>query len=312
MSKPFTDFAGKTALVTGGVSGLGLGIAKALAGEGSRVAMSYRNEAHRAEAEAIFRDAGYPEPLFVKLDVASREDWAAARATIEREFGRLHLLVNNAGISIFGPMDEATYADWDWVMGINLGGIVNSLVTFLPHMKGHGERGHVVNVASMAAMLSGPQAGIYTTSKFAVRGLTESLRYSLGPTNLGASLMCPGLVATNAYASAAKRPAEYADSGLGEIPPPMMEKLAEAFAAGMPIDEAGRRTVAALKRGDFWIFTHGEYRQDFDEIHAELMTALPPDDSTPERQEVENNRRRANKLALEAKQTGFAEMVGDA
>ena len=154
-------------------------------------------------------------PLFVPLDVADRAAWAAARETVEREFGKLHILVNNAGISVFGPMDRATYADWDWILGVNLGGVINGLATFLPHMEAHGETGHVVNVASMAAFLAGPQAGIYTTSKFAVRGLTESLRYTLAPTALGVSLMCPGLIDTNAYASALKRPAEYAESGLG-------------------------------------------------------------------------------------------------
>ena len=174
MSKPLDSFAGKTALVTGAVSGLGFGIAQALAGEGVRLALGYRSETDREAAARWFRDAGHDAPLFVPLDVADRAAWAAARETVEREFGKLHILVNNAGISVFGPMDQATYADWDWILGVNLGGVINGLVTFLPHMEAHGETGHVVNVASMAAFLAGPQAGIYTASKFAVRGLTEA------------------------------------------------------------------------------------------------------------------------------------------
>ena len=309
MSKPLESFAGKRALVTGAVSGLGFGIAKALAAEGCRLALGYRSEADRESAARWFRDAGHAAPLFLPLDVADRAAWAAARDAVEREFGRLHILVNNAGISVFGPMDKATYQDWDWILGVNLGGVINGLVTFLPHMEAHGETGHVVNVASMAAFLAGPQAGIYTTSKFAVRGLTESLRYTLAPTRLGVSLMCPGLVDTNAYASALKRPAEFAETGLGTADPAVLGQLAPVFATGMSIEEAGQRLVAGMKRGDFWILSHGGYEEDFREIHDELMAALPQEVQPPEREAVEQQRRAANRMALAAQPTGIADMV---
>jgi len=308
MSKPLDTFVGKTAFVTGAVSGLGFGIAKALAGKGVRLALGWRNEADREAAARWFRDKGHPEPLFVRLDVSDRDEWTAARETVERELGKLHILVNNAGISVFGPMDEATHADWDWILGVNLGGVINGLVAFLPHMEAHGEPGHVVNVASMAAFLAGPQAGIYTTSKFAVRGLTECLRYTLAPTALGVSLMCPGLTATNAYASALKRPAEYAQSGLGQVDAATLAPLAPVFAAGMSIEEAGERMVAGIRRGDFWIFTHGEYQEDFREIAEELKAALPVEAFPPERLAVEAQRRKANRLALE-RRTGLGDMV---
>jgi NAD(P)-dependent dehydrogenase (short-subunit alcohol dehydrogenase family) len=309
MSKPLKHLAGRTALVTGAVSGLGFGIAKALAAEGVRLALGYRSERDREAAARWFRDEGHAEPLFLPLDVADRAAWAAAREAIEREFGKLHILVNNAGISVFGPMDRATYADWDWILGVNLGGVINGLVTFLPHMQAHGETGHVVNVASMAAFLAGPQAGIYTASKFAVRGLTESLRYSLAPTNLGVSLMCPGLIDTNAYSSALKRPEEYAETGLGTADPALLGQLAPVFAAGMNIDEAGQRVVAGMKNGDFWIFSHGGYEEDFEEIHAEVMAALPQEPQPPEREAVEAQRRTANRMALAAQVTGIGDMV---
>jgi NAD(P)-dependent dehydrogenase (short-subunit alcohol dehydrogenase family) len=309
MSKPLGDLAGKTALVTGAVSGLGLGIARALAAEGVRLALGYRSETDRDAAARWFREAGHADPLFLPLDVADRAAWAVARETVEREFGNLHILINNAGISVFGPMDRATHADWDWILGVNLGGVINGLVTFLPHMEAHGETGHVVNVASMAAFLAGPQAGIYTASKFAVRGLTESLRYSLAPTRLGVSLMCPGLIDTNAYASALKRPAEYSESGLGTADPALLGQLAPVFAAGMSIEEAGQRMVAGMRRGDFWIFSHGGYEQDFGEIHAELMAALPREPQPPARQAVEEQRRAANRMALARQATGVGDMV---
>ena len=308
MSKPLDSFRGKAALVTGAVSGLGFGIAKALAKEGVRLALGWRSEADREEAARWFRDAGHADPLFVRLDVADRGQWAAARETVERELGRLHILVNNAGISVFGPMDEATYDDWDWILGVNLGGVINGLVTFLPHMEAHGETGHVVNVASMAAFLAGPQAGIYTTSKFAVRGLTECLRYTLAPTAIGVSLMAPGLTATRAYASALKRPAEYDRSGLGPADAAALEPLAAVFAAGMSIEEAGERMVKGVRRGDFWIFTHGEYQEDFRDIAGELEAALPVEDFPPERLAVEAQRRKANRESLQ-RRTGLGDMV---
>lgn len=309
MSKPLEHFAGKTALVTGAVSGLGLGIAQALAAEGCRLALGYRSETDREAAARWFRDAGHDIPLFLPLDVADRSAWAAAREAVERDFGTLHILVNNAGVSVFGPMDQATYADWDWILGVNLGGVINGLVTFLPHMEAHGESGHVVNVASMAAFLAGPQAGIYTASKFAVRGLTESLRYTLAPTQIGVSLMCPGLVDTNAYSSALKRPAEYAETGLGTADPELLGQLAPVFAAGMSGEEAGRRMVAGMKRGDFWILSHGGYEGDFRDIHDELLAALPKEPQPPAREAVEQQRRAANRMALARQATGIAEMV---
>jgi len=309
MSKPLKSFAGKTALVTGAVSGLGFGIAWALAAEGVRLALGYRDETDRESAARWFRDAGHEEPLFLPLDVADRAAWASARETVEREFGKLHILVNNAGVSVFGPMDRATYADWDWILGVNLGGVINGLVTFLPHIEAHDETGHVVNVASMAAFLAGPQAGIYTASKFGVRGLTESLRYTLAPTRLGVSLMCPGLVDTNAYSSALKRPADYAETGLGTADPELLGQLAPVFAAGMSIEEAGQRLVAGVRRGDFWILSHGGYEEDFQEIHDELIAALPPEPQPPARQAVEEQRRSANRMALAQQQTGIADMV---
>ena len=308
MSRPLDTFAGKTALVTGAASGLGFGIAQALAAEGVRLVLGYRSETDRESAARWFRDNGHAAPLFVPLDVADRTAWAAARETVEREMGKLHILVNNAGISVFGPMDEASYDDWDWILGVNLGGVINGLVTFLPHMEAHGETGHVVNVASMAAFLAGPQAGIYTTSKFALRGLTECLRYTLAPTALGVSLMCPGLTNTRAYASALKRPEEYADSGLGPADAATLEPLAAVFAAGMSIEEAGRRMVAGVSRGDFWIFTHGEYQEDFAEIAEEVRAALPVEDFPPERLAVEEQRRKANRESLE-RRTGLGDMV---
>jgi hypothetical protein len=121
--------------------------------------------------------------------------------------------------------------------------------------------------------------------------------------------MCPGLVDTNAYASALKRPAEYAETGLGTADPALLDQLAPVFAAGMGIEEAGQRLVAGVRRGDFWILSHGGYEEDFQEIHDELMAALPGEPQPPARQAVEEQRRAAKRLALARQQTGLANMV---
>ena len=182
-------WTGKTAFITGGVSGIGLGLAQAFSNAGMDLILTYRNDAHRVAAERWFAERGRAMPRFVTLDVTDRARWAALAASV----GPVHVLVNNAGVSVFGPTDEASYGDHDWIMGVNYGGVVNGLVSFIPRMKAHGQGGHIVNVASMAAFCAGPQAGIYTASKFAVRGLTESLRYNLAAYGIGVSLMCPAL-----------------------------------------------------------------------------------------------------------------------
>ena len=140
--------------------------------------------------------------------MTDRDAFARAADVVERELGNVHVLCNNAGINLFNDIADATYQDWDWVLGVNLGGVVNGVVTFVPRIKAHGEGGHVVNTASMAAFVAGPGAGIYTTAKFAVHGLSDALRWSLIPHGIGVSMVCPGLVKSKIYESDLIRPPE--------------------------------------------------------------------------------------------------------
>jgi NAD(P)-dependent dehydrogenase (short-subunit alcohol dehydrogenase family) len=291
------DWKGKTALITGGVSGIGFGIARAFCTAGIHLVLTYRNEDYRARAQAWFAGSGRPMPRFVQLDVTDREGWEALAKQVEQ----LHILVNNAGVSVFGPTDEASYADYDWIMGVNFGGVVNSLVTFVPRLKVQGQGGHVVNVASMAAYLSGPQAGIYTASKFAVRGLTECLRYNLAPYGIGVSLMCPGLTRTSAWDSALKRPAEFAASGFAPPDRGELEQFGTAFEAGMDPLEVGQKTLAGMSENRAVIFTHPEYAEDFAEIHRDSVAALPNEPVPEARQRIEQLRRAANRAAAAGK-----------
>ena len=248
---------------------------------------------------------GESQPRYVKLDVTDRDRWAE----IADEVGPVHILVNNAGVSVFGPTDEASYADYDWIMGVNFGGVVNGLVTLIPRIKAQGDGGHIVNVASMASYLSGPQAGIYTASKFAVRGLTESLRGNLAPYSIGVSLVCPGLTATNAWDSALRRPEAFSNSGFAPVDPEQLEQFGTAFDAGMDPLEVGEKILAGMRENRGLIFTHPEYREDFKEIYEDSLAALPDEEAPPERLEIERLRREANRAAAEGTVIGLDDLT---
>ncbi len=309
MSKSQAEWQGRVAFITGGVSGLGLGIAQAFSDAGMRLALSYRNEDYRAQAARWFAENGREEPLWIKLDVMDREGWAKAADAVEAHFGEVHVLCNNAGVSVFGDTAEASHADFDWIMGVNFGGVVNGIVAFLPKLKQASGRRHVINIASMAAYLSGPQAGIYTASKFAVRGLTESLRYNLVPHGIGCTLVCPALIRTNAWDSAFRRPAEFAGSGFGEVNKAELEQFGTAFQAGMDPHEAGTKIVAGMSAGQGLVFTHPEFAEDFKAIYEESLAALPDEVAPPERLEVERMRREANRAALAGKSISINDLT---
>jgi NAD(P)-dependent dehydrogenase (short-subunit alcohol dehydrogenase family) len=291
------DLKGKTALITGGVSGIGFGIARAFAAADIDLVLTYRNADYRAQAADWFVQQHRPPPRFITLDVTDRERWRE----VAEEIGPVHILVNNAGVSVFGPTDAASYADYDWIMGVNFGGVVNGLVTFVPRMKALGGGGHIVNVASMAAYLPGPQAGIYTASKFAVRGLTECLRFNLAPYGIGVSLVCPALTRTRAWDSALKRPARFAASGFAPPERAELARFGEAFEAGMDPLEVGQKTLAGMMENRALILTHPEFAQDFDEIHQACRAALPQEPVPEGRLRIERLRRAAMRAAAGGK-----------
>ncbi len=299
------DWNGKTAFITGGVSGIGFGIAQAFAAAGMRLILSYRNEEYRERAARWFADNGYAAQQYVQLDVTDR----ARFAEVAEQVGKIHVLVNNAGVSVFGPTDEASYADYDWIMGVNFGGVVNGLVSFLPGIKAHQEGGHIVNVASMAAFCAGPQAGIYTASKFAVRGLTESLRYNLAPYNIGVSLMCPGLTKTNAWDSALKRPDRFAASGFPAPDRVELEQFGTAFELGMEPLEVGEKTLAGMTANTGLILTHPDHAEDIEDIYRETMAALPDEPIPVGRAEIERLRREGNRAAAAGNVIGFGDLT---
>jgi NAD(P)-dependent dehydrogenase (short-subunit alcohol dehydrogenase family) len=185
------DFAGRAAFVTGGANGIGIGLVRALLEQDCKVAIA---DIRSESIEAALQSLHDPRVMGVQVDVSSREAMAQAADQVEARFGPVSLLFNNAGINLFQTIEESSYDDWDWVMGVNLHGPINGVMTFVPRMIAAGKGGYIVNTASMAGFLSAGKPGIYNTTKFAVRGMSESLRASLAPHGIGVSVLCPGLV----------------------------------------------------------------------------------------------------------------------
>ena len=287
------DVEGKVAFITGGGSGVGLGLARAFVAAGMKVAIADVRDDHLEEATAALGDG----VLAIRLDVTDREAFARAADETERALGNVHVLCNNAGVNLFNDIADATYQDWDWVLGVNLGGVVNGIVTFVPRIKAHGDGGHVVNTASMAAFVAGPGAGIYTTAKFGVHGLSDALRWSLLPHGIGVSMVCPGLVKSKIYESDLIRPAELST----EVTPAaeeFMQILPGLHDAGMDPDEIGEKVLRAIRRNDFYVFTHPDHREELREIFDETLAAFPDEPVPADRLAVEEGRRAGKAAAL--------------
>jgi NAD(P)-dependent dehydrogenase (short-subunit alcohol dehydrogenase family) len=286
--------SGKLAFVTGGASGIGLGIATAFANAGMKVVVADLAEDRLRGAVELLRANGSPDAHAIELDVADRGAVGRAAEEVTKIFGNVHVLCNSAGVNELRPMDEATFEDWDWIMGVNFSGVVNCVVHFVPRIKAGGEGGHIVNVASMASFIPSVRAGVYATSKAAVRGLTESLRLSLGPFGIGVSLVSPGLTRTNIWQSPLLR--VRAGRG-GKVDEQTLNRLREPHACGMDPFEVGRKTLLGMLRNDLYVFTHPEFAEELAEINDEVLAALPREDADGQRVMLERQRREAKTLA---------------
>jgi NAD(P)-dependent dehydrogenase (short-subunit alcohol dehydrogenase family) len=287
------DVEGKVAFITGGGSGVGLGLARAFVAAGMKVAIADVRADHLEEATAALG----ADVLAIRLDVTDREAFARAADETERALGNVHVLCNNAGVNLFNDIADATYQDWDWVLGVNLGGVVNGIVTFVPRIKAHGDGGHVVNTASMAAFVAGPGAGIYTTAKFGVHGLSDALRWSLLPHGIGVSMVCPGLVKSKIYESDLIRPAELSTQ-VTPADEEFMRILPSLHDAGMDPDEIGEKVLRAIRRNDFYVFTHPDHREELREIFDETLAAFPDEPVPADRLAIEEGRRAGKAAAL--------------
>jgi len=214
--------------------------------------------------------------------VTDREAFARAADEAERVFGNVHVLVNNAGVGALGPLKLARYDDWDWVLDVNLRGVVNGIQTFLPRILAHGEGGHIVSTSSMAAVVPIPGASIYITAKAAILGLSEAIRGELAPDGIGVSAFCPGPVRTNIRESGKTRPERYRrDSGYAELERDLKERPNSPL--WMDPVECGERVLRGVRRNDLYIFTHREFREGADERFRAMLASFPDEPLNAER-----------------------------
>lgn len=293
------QFAGRTAFVTGGANGIGIGLVRNLLAEGCKIAIADIREDH---IERALQSLDNQQVMGVKVNVADRAAMAEAADTVEARFGPVTLLFNNAGVNLFQPIEESSYSDWDWLMGVNLHGPINGVMTFVPRMIAHGQGGYVVNTASMAGWLAAGVPGIYNTTKFAVRGLSESLRYSLAQHRIGVSCVCPGLVKSYIYASDDIRPDEL-KAGARPVDRAEVERLAGMHEVGMEPDVIGARILQGMRENQAYIFPMPDHKEELAEYFAEVLgdyRDYPQDPGYDERIKIEAFRRARYKEAREA------------
>ncbi len=273
------DFQGKVAFITGGGSGAALGRVKVFSAAGCKVVIADVRQDHLDQAVAELRKRG-ADVHAIKLDVADREAWKAAADEAEAVFGPVQLLFNTAGVSIFGPLERATYDDWDWVMGVNFNGVLNGMQTFVPRMIALGKGGHIVNTASLGCFFTGSMSGIYSTSKFAVHGVTMAMRDALAKYNIGVSVLCPANIKSNIGESIQTRPARFPKSGY-KVDEDEIQALKEIYAQGMEPEELAGHVLEAVKKNQFYIIPYPEARHGLEATFKQVIDALPPEDSDP-------------------------------
>lgn len=248
------DISGKTAIVTGAASGIGLGIATALAEAGANVIMADIQKA--AVEEAAHSLSGTNKRVMpVRIDVTQEQTVRDALAAAERNFGKLHIACNNAGVPMHGTkLVDVPLGDWEFVMGVNIWGIIHGIRHFVPAIVKHGEEGHVVNTASVAGFQNrrGTNQGPYSMTKYAALSLSEALEHELEGTNVGVSVLCPGPINTNIARGARNRPDHM---GGPQIRATDEAVLAERLVTtGLDPKTVGDRVVDAIRAKTFYAF----------------------------------------------------------
>ena len=275
------DVTGKVAFITGGASGMGLAMARSFAAAGMKVAVADVEQDALDRVKAEF-NASNAEVITLQVDVTDRAAMEAAADATEAAFDKVHVLVNNAGVAVTGSLDQMSYEDWDWVMGVNLDGVVNGLQAFVQRIKAHGEGGHVVNTASLAGHFAIPGLGVYTATKYAVVGISETLRADLKQHDIGVSVLCPGVVNTNIFDSGRNRPShlqgetDTAKMVLSEdvAEPEREQRMAEMMARALDPAVVGDMVLHSIQEDEFYIFSHPEIEPMVSGRAAEVTDAF--------------------------------------
>jgi len=295
------DLAGKVAFITGGASGIGLGIAKACVKYGMKVLIVDKRPHALQEAMGYFqknKDSVYP----IQLDVTDRDAYVRAADEAERVFGKIHVLVNNAGVGTpGGTIDRLNYKDWDYAMSVNVGGVINGIMTVVPRIIKHGEGGHIVTTSSTCGFMGSLGFTIYCTTKYAVVGMMECLATELQDKNIGVSILIPGpTVSDLGRSSFENRPEHLRIEGetwppkMPPNPPPGMKDqprrpIEEVRKVFMDPDETGERVIRGIRNNDLYIHTHPEWRDGYISRHNAIIRAIPDEPRNEARWEVIKN-----------------------
>ena len=278
------DYMGKGAVITGGADGIGRAIAERAAKAGMKLVLADIDAARLDAAVAQFAAQGI-EAIGLRTDVSKQEQVEALAALAFERFGNVHLLVNNAGVGHNRPVWETTQADWDWVMGVNLYGVINGLRAFIPTMLARGEAGHIVNTASMAGLLSQPGLAIYNASKHAVVTVSEGLHHdlTLRQSKLRVSVLCPAWVKTRIHQSERNRPAASDTAPAATLDPVASmvgQAIMNAVENGLPVEQVADCVFDAVAAERFYILTHPAYKGAvkvrMEDILAERAPTLLP------------------------------------
>jgi NAD(P)-dependent dehydrogenase (short-subunit alcohol dehydrogenase family) len=277
------DLVGKTAFITGGASGIGFALARAFAQSGMNVMLAdIETDALDAAVNSLREIT--PNVRGVACDVADPTSVGHAANVAFEAFEKVHVLCNNAGVGGGSGINAISLDTWRWVIDVNLMGVVHGIHAFLPHLRAHGEGGHIVNTASMAGMNSGLGFSAYSASKFAVVNISEGLATQLAPLGIGVTVVCPGFVRTRITESTRNRPNRY---GPAQPPTAFAAELGKLIQAGLDPAEVAAQVLAAIRADELYVFTHhdadwrGELEDRFGAILAAMDKAATASSSAP-------------------------------
>ena len=273
------EIDGKVAVVTGGGSGIGAALARAFAAQGMDVVVA-DIEAGAAEKVAAELRLSGRRALAVQTDVSVPESVAALAERTYGELGACHVLCNNAGVLLMGALESRTAADWEWVLGVNLWGVIHGVLAFVPRMLAQPGEKQIVNTGSLAGLLAAPGVGVYGTAKFGVVGLSEHLRLDLARHGIGVSVVCPGGVQTKILHSERNRPSALGRSKISREDIELVLGTAAVHPDEMQPPEAiAAAVLEGIRANDAFIVTHAHYRGAVEARHAELMRAFDKADA---------------------------------
>lgn len=275
------DFSGQLAFITGGASGAGFGQAKVLGRAGAKIVVADVRAEAVDKAVAELKAAGITAHGIV-LDIMDRAAYAKAADEVEKVFGMAPtILSNTAGVNSFGPVEQTTYDDFDWIIGVNMGGVINGMVTFVPRMIASGKPGHVVTVSSLGGFMGSALAAPYSAAKAATVNLMESYRQGLEKHNIGVSVVAPANIKSNIAEASKLRPTQFGTSGYVENED-SIASLKSIHKHGMEPEQLAEAIKKGIEENALYIIPYPECRDGLKMRFDAILDSVPPVESDPE------------------------------